>query len=87
MTPAARTARFPLAWAATCYRADLIYEPETVRRGRQVSRTTKLFVGAKESDVLDAYEEAGVAKFDLAIDWGWFRWFEKPIFWLLTGPV
>ncbi|RDC60812.1 Membrane protein insertase YidC [Alteripontixanthobacter maritimus] len=67
------------------YRADLIYAPETVQSGRQVSRTTQLFVGAKESDVLDGYEEAGVAKFDLAIDWGWFRWFEKPIFWLLTS--
>ncbi|MFM5917659.1 MAG: membrane protein insertase YidC, partial [Novosphingobium sp.] len=26
---------------------------------------------------------AGIPKFGLAIDWGWFRWFEKPIFWLL----
>ena len=36
-------------------------------------------MGAKAQD--DA--AAGIAKFGLAIDWGWFRWFEKPIFWLL----
>ncbi len=65
------------------YRADLIYQPTTVADGRQVSRTTRLFAGAKESEVLDMYEDAGVTKFGLAIDWGWFRWFEKPIFWLL----
>jgi YidC/Oxa1 family membrane protein insertase len=66
------------------FRADLIYDPVTVADGKQVTRTTRLFAGAKESDVLDAYEEAGVPKFGLAIDWGWFRWFEKPIFWLLN---
>ncbi len=65
------------------YRADLIYDPVTVAPGRQATRTTRLFAGAKESDVLDAYEEQGVGNFGLAIDWGWFRWFEKPIFWLL----
>ncbi|MHA6332723.1 membrane protein insertase YidC [Qipengyuania sp. CAU 1752] len=65
------------------YRADVIYEPATVAPGTQVSRTTQLFAGAKESIVLDAYEEAGIEKFALAIDWGWFRWFEKPMLWLL----
>ena len=65
------------------YRADLLYEPVTVQAGRQVTQTTRLFAGAKESTVLDHYEEAGVSKFGLAIDWGWFRWFMYPIFWLL----
>ena len=65
------------------YRADLLYQPATVAAGGDLTRTTRLFVGAKETEVLDAYEEAGIAQFGLAIDWGWFRWFEKPIFWLL----
>jgi len=65
------------------YRADVLYDPVTVQPGRQVSRSTRLFVGAKESEVLDHYEDGGVDKFGLAIDWGWFRWFMKPIFWLL----
>ena len=65
------------------YRADLIYDAVPVPPGKALTRTTRLFAGAKESDVLDSYQDAGVAKFGLAIDWGWFRWFEVPIFWLL----
>ena len=67
------------------YRADLLYAPVAVPAGKQVARTTRLFAGAKESAVLDRYEETGIANFGLAIDWGWFRWFEKPIFMLLTA--
>jgi YidC/Oxa1 family membrane protein insertase len=65
------------------FRADLIYDAVSVPPGKAVTRTTRMFAGAKESDVLDSYQDAGVAKFGLAIDWGWFRWFEVPIFWLL----
>jgi YidC/Oxa1 family membrane protein insertase len=65
------------------FRADVIYGAVTAAPGMAVTRTTRLFAGAKESDVLNAYEDAGVTKFGLAIDWGWFRWFEVPIFWLL----
>ena len=79
----AATADF-LAQDPEHYRADLIYGPVTVPAGKVVTRTTRLFAGAKESDVLNAYEDAGIPKFGLAIDWGWFRWFEVPIFWLLT---
>ncbi|MEB3416607.1 membrane protein insertase YidC [Alteriqipengyuania sp. WL0013] len=65
------------------FRSGMIYDPVTVADGRQVSRTTKLFAGAKETEVLDMYEADGIPNFGLAIDWGWFRWFEKPIFWVL----
>jgi len=66
------------------YRADLIYEPVTLAPGADpATTTTRLFVGAKESPVLDHYEDGGVENFGLAIDWGWFRWFMYPIFWLL----
>ncbi len=65
------------------YRADLIYAPVTLAPGSAISRSTQLFAGAKEMEVLDAYEEAGVPNFSYAIDWGWFRWFERPFLWLL----
>ena len=71
------------AQGGEAYRADLLYEPVTIASGRQVTRTTRLFAGAKESTVLDHYEDGGVANFGLAIDWGWFRWIMYPIFWLL----
>ncbi|MDP3906675.1 membrane protein insertase YidC [Novosphingobium sp.] len=66
------------------FRADLVYGAVNVGAGQQTERTTRLFAGAKESHVLDRYEATGIVNFGLAIDWGWFRWFEKPIFLLLT---
>jgi YidC/Oxa1 family membrane protein insertase len=65
------------------FRADLLYPQSIVAAGKQHSTKTWLFAGAKESGLLDKYEEMGIDKFGLSIDWGWFRWFEKPIFWLL----
>ena len=65
------------------YRADLIYDPVTLAAGQQQTRVTRLFAGAKVTEVLDGYEDAGLTNFGLAIDWGWFRWFVVPIFWLL----
>ena len=67
----------------TLYRADVMYAPVNLAPGTAISRSTQLFVGAKESKILDAYEAAGVPQFSFAIDWGWFRWFEKPFLWLL----
>ena len=67
------------------YRADLLYASAPLAPGETLSRTTRLFAGAKESEVLDRYEATGIQHFGLAIDWGWFRWFEKPIFWLLKN--
>ncbi|MBB4860406.1 YidC/Oxa1 family membrane protein insertase [Novosphingobium chloroacetimidivorans] len=67
------------------FRSDLVYDKAVVQPGQQLARTTKLFAGAKEHLVLDRYEEGGITNFGLSIDWGWFRWFEKPIFWLLTS--
>ncbi|MEE4454533.1 membrane protein insertase YidC [Novosphingobium resinovorum] len=66
------------------FRADVVYDQAIVQPRTAQSVTTKIFAGAKEHKVLDAYEAQGIANFGLAIDWGWFRWFEKPIFWLLT---
>ncbi|WP_394269195.1 membrane protein insertase YidC [Qipengyuania sp.] len=65
------------------YRADMIYEPVTVPARAAVTTTSRLYAGAKESALLDSYEDAGISKFGLAIYWGWFRWFEKPFLWLL----
>ncbi|HEV2568825.1 membrane protein insertase YidC [Sphingomonas sp.] len=52
--------------------------------GKAVTSTTRLFSGAKEVGVLQSYErDLNIAQFDKAIDWGWFAWFERPIFSLL----
>ncbi|MGB3712129.1 MAG: membrane protein insertase YidC [Erythrobacter sp.] len=65
------------------FRSDLIYEPQTVPAGGTLSETTRLYAGAKESEILDAYEESGITLFGKAISWGWFQVIEKPLLWLL----
>ncbi|QIG53912.1 membrane protein insertase YidC [Altererythrobacter sp. BO-6] len=66
------------------YRSDLIYAPQTVAPGASITRSTRLFAGAKESVVLDRYRDTlGIENFGKAIDWGWFEWFVKPMVWLL----
>jgi YidC/Oxa1 family membrane protein insertase len=65
------------------FRADVLYPAVTVPAGKSVSQATRLFAGAKESAVLDTYEDSGIAQFGLAITWGWFWFFEKPFLWLL----
>ena len=67
------------------FRADLIYSP-IVRAGgpRSVASARSCLPGPRKATSSTRYEEAGIPKFGLAIDWGWFRWFEKPFLWLLN---
>ena len=46
---------------------------------------SKVFVAAKEVKVIDGYAETeNINKFDLAIDWGWFYFFTKPLFFIMN---
>ena len=67
------------------FRADVLYPAQTLAAGATLSTQTQLYAGAKESVVLDAYEEAGIAQFGKAISWGWFELIEKPLLWLLRS--
>jgi len=67
--------------ANTSYQGDYTYQPKVVSPGQQLSQTSRFFAGAKEVKLLQHYQnDAGVPKFDKAIDWGWFEIVEKPIF-------
>jgi YidC/Oxa1 family membrane protein insertase len=66
------------------YQADFTTAPNIVAPGAATTYQSRLFAGAKEVELLDGYESRlGITQFDKAIDWGWFYWFEKPIFYLL----
>jgi YidC/Oxa1 family membrane protein insertase len=65
------------------YQADVSLNSALLAPGKANSQTTRLFVGAKEVKTLQAYERSGIILFDRSIDWGWFYWFEQPIFLLL----
>ncbi len=67
------------------FQTDFTTAPSIVQPGKAIRTQSRLFAGAKEVKLLDRYQnELGIAKFDKAIDWGWFEWFMKPIFSLLN---
>ncbi len=51
--------------------------------GASETVTSQVFAGAKEWEAIRGYQTAGVEKFIDSIDWGWFFFLTKPIFWLL----
>lgn len=72
------------AGAGQTYQADYTLQPQTLAPGRQVTQTTRFFAGAKEVALLDRYtDKEGATKLDYALDWGYLRVLEKPIFYYL----
>lgn len=66
------------------YQTDYLGAPMTVAPGASISTQDRIFAGAKEVKLLDAYKEKlGIARFDLAIDFGWFYFLTKPIFYTM----
>lgn len=66
------------------YQVDMMEDARTVAPGGKISATSRIFAGAKETTLIDSYEKGlGISRFDLAIDWGWFYWITKPIFYSL----
>jgi YidC/Oxa1 family membrane protein insertase len=68
---------------SSLFRTDLLYDAATVPAGGSLTQSTRLYAGAKDSIILDKYEESGITNFGLAISWGWFGIVERPILWLL----
>ena len=63
------------------YQADFLADPVTVAPGATTSVETRLFAGAKVVSTINEYrEKAGIERFDLLIDWGWFYFITKPMF-------
>jgi YidC/Oxa1 family membrane protein insertase len=59
-------------------------DPVTVASGSTGAVDTRLFAGAKEVSIVDGYnQQLGLNKFDLLIDWGWFYFITKPMFFAL----
>ncbi|MBK1657845.1 membrane protein insertase YidC [Paracraurococcus ruber] len=57
---------------------------QTVAPGGTAQLATRLFAGAKEVRLLDAYRDRlGIPDFDKAIDFGWFYFLTKPFFYAL----
>ena len=63
------------------YQVDFLGAGVSVAAGTSGTAENRLFAGAKQVRILDGYEESlGIQRFDLAIDWGWFYFLTRPIF-------
>ena len=67
------------------YKANfIITDAFESKAGQTISNDIKIFTAAKEVEVIDGYAETeNIKKFDLAIDWGWFYFFTKPLFFVI----
>jgi YidC/Oxa1 family membrane protein insertase len=62
----------------------IINEPIKVNANSSEVNSLRLFVAAKEVETIDAYaENQNIKKLDLVIDWGWFYFFTKPLFFVI----
>ncbi|MDP7668752.1 MAG: membrane protein insertase YidC [Rhodospirillales bacterium] len=66
------------------YQVDFLRPALDVPAGGTADATSRLFAGAKEVALLDGYAETyDIKLFDRAIDFGWFYFLTKPIFYSL----
>jgi len=66
------------------YQTDYLGPSLAVAPGATSQALTRVFAGAKVVSVIDGYGASlGIKKFDLMIDWGWFYFITKPLFWLI----
>ncbi len=62
----------------------ILNSPVNVAPASKKENQIRLFVAAKEVETIDSYAEAQkIEKFDLVIDWGWFYFFTKPLFFIV----
>ena len=62
----------------------ILNNPTLVNPSSDSENEIRLFVAAKEVDTIDTYAlEQNIEKFDLVIDWGWFYFFTKPLFFII----
>ncbi|ESX81259.1 membrane protein insertase YidC [Mesorhizobium sp. RSR565B] len=66
------------------YQSDFLTDPITIAAGQSATVETEIFAGAKEVNKINAYaQDRQIRLFDRLIDWGWFIWITKPMFYLI----
>ena len=67
------------------FRADYVdAQGVNVEPGASASSQSHIFAGAKVVELVDTYEQSpGINKFSLMIDWGWFYYITKPMYFVL----
>ncbi|MFO1153958.1 MAG: membrane protein insertase YidC [Rhodospirillales bacterium] len=67
------------------YQVDFVGGQKVVAPGETAESISRVFAGAKVVTLIDKYAERyGIDRFDLAIDWGWFYFLTRPMFYALN---
>lgn len=66
------------------YQTEVVGVSQKIEPGKTLISVQNLFSGAKKLVLLDEYEtKLGFQKFDLAVDFGWFYFLTKPLFYVM----
>ena len=67
------------------YQVDYLGQETRIEPDQTTETVNRLFAGAKEVKLLDAYsEQYNISNFDLAVDFGWFYFLTKPFFYAIS---
>ncbi|MFA5951262.1 MAG: membrane protein insertase YidC [Hyphomicrobium sp.] len=70
--------------AQDVYWTDYLHPAVVVPAGQTQKVEGHLYAGAKQVKIIEGYEASlGIEKFELLIDWGWFYFITKPLYFLL----
>tara|TARA_B100001093_G_scaffold96444_1_gene88431 strand:- start:1361 stop:3052 length:1692 start_codon:yes stop_codon:yes gene_type:complete len=62
----------------------ILNDPITIQPSSENLNNLRIFVAAKEVETIDVYAaNQNIEKLDLVIDWGWFYFFTKPLFFVI----
>lgn len=66
------------------YQTDYLLQATTIANGQSHTVEQRLYAGAKQVGIVEDYQSRfGIKQFDLMIDWGWFYFITKPLFYLI----
>lgn len=66
------------------FQSDYLNDAITIAAGAETTLTQRVFAGAKVTNLIDTYkDEQNIRQFDLLIDWGWFYFITKPLFYVM----
>ena len=72
------------AGSREAFQTDYLLEGVTVANGAAATSLSRVFVGAKNVELIEGYEEKfGILEFNYLVDWGWFYFITKPLYYLL----
>ncbi|MGD9670862.1 MAG: membrane protein insertase YidC [Hyphomicrobiaceae bacterium] len=66
------------------YQTDYLLDAVKIAGGQSHTVEQRLYAGAKQVGIVEDYQTRyGIKQFDLMIDWGWFYFITKPLFYLI----